>query len=56
MMLVIGFTVTTTLTASFRLLKLRRQRKPSGVEVAFQTGMLLVAAPVAFLMIMESYL
>jgi hypothetical protein len=56
MMLVIGFTVTTTLTAAFRLWTLRRQRNPSRVERAFQTGMLLVAASVAFLMLVESML
>lgn len=56
MLLVIGFTVTTTITAAFRLWTLRRQRRPSHAEVAFQAGMLFVAAPVALLMLVESFL
>ena len=56
MTLVIGFTMTTAITATFRLWTLRRQRRPSHVEMAFQAGMLLVAAPVVFLMLVEYYL
>lgn len=56
MMLVIGFTLTTTLTATFQLCKLRRQRRPSQIEMAFQSGMLLVAAPVALLILVEYFL
>ena len=56
MMLVIGFTMTTAVTATLQLWKLRRQRNPSRVEIAFQAGMLFVAAPVALLMFAEYYL
>ena len=54
--LLIGFTVTTTITSAFKLWMLRRERAPSRVEKAFQTGMLVVTAPVALLLLAESFL
>ena len=56
MTLVIGFTMTTAVTSTFQLWKLRRQRNASRVEIAFQAGMLFVAAPVALLMLTEYFL
>jgi len=52
-MTVIGLTVTFTLTSTFRILKLLRQRRASHVEIAFHSGMLIVAAPVALIVIVE---
>jgi hypothetical protein len=54
--LIFSFTLTTTLTSLLRLSRLRKERSKNRLAMAWQEGMLLVAAPVAFILLVESFL